>query len=162
MIASTLLALLPIVGLTSAAVVPRESAKFGRLLQWDDLTLCVKANDAHIGAAISFGSCVTNGTEGYDLQMWNFTNSAPFDNKVLNLQAYPDLCIDAGFVPHNGGKYSLQPCGWNPAGQLLSYASAGLISTSNGICMRKWEDSKEIDQHECADQVDHELTFTPA
>ncbi|WVQ81774.1 hypothetical protein IAT38_003899 [Cryptococcus sp. DSM 104549] len=159
MFASALLALLPLLGMASAAPAKRASAPFGRLHPYSDLFACVGANDANIGAAAALHPCRPSDDVDSNLELWNITTSAPFENQYISLQAFPGFCLDGGYVPAVGTKFSLQACGSNDAGQLWSYTQNGYLSLPNGLCMRKLGDLSELDAAECQSTTKDTIFF---
>ncbi|WVR06804.1 hypothetical protein IAU60_003840 [Kwoniella sp. DSM 27419] len=141
-----LIALLPLFAAASASVVPRDST-FGRLHPISDVNACLAASKAVAGAKVNLVACHKDGNAASALELWNITDSLPFDKKFLSLQSHPELCLD-GKNANAGDSLTLQRCGTNDRGQQLSYSTSGYMSFPDANCVHK-ASSASVDVQTC-------------
>ncbi|KAK6909791.1 hypothetical protein L486_00560 [Kwoniella mangroviensis CBS 10435] len=148
----SLLAILPILGLASASVVPR--AFTGTIHPASNSKLCIAASSATTGASVGFEACGSNPS----LETFNVTSSSTWDRVEIALKSDLSLCLDGGNRAQSGGVLTLGTCGANSDGQLISKSTDGFLSFQNAYCFHKKSDS-ELDIQTCW-TMDDPLKFT--
>ncbi|WWC69944.1 uncharacterized protein I206_103888 [Kwoniella pini CBS 10737] len=159
MLVGTLLAILP--ALATATVIPRASARFGRLHPHDNQNLCVAAASQTAGAAVSFVDCHKDVDSASPLELWNITTSAEFVNNWISLQSDPTLCLEGTSSAQAGGSLVLATCSTSKTGtQKIGRSREGFMSFSNANCLHKKSDS-EVDIQTCWTMAS-DLKFYPS
>ncbi|WRT66616.1 uncharacterized protein IL334_003575 [Kwoniella shivajii] len=165
MFAGALLAILPVLGLASATVIPRQGSvyPFGHLHPTSDIGgLCVAASELAIGASIGLVECHASTDPLSALELWNITNSAAHGPERIALQARPQLCIAGNPRTEIGNTLYIEECGGVNDGQyqLISYSQAGFLSFQNANCIHRKSDT-ELDIQTCYTMA-NDLKFVPS